>query len=280
MKILVTGANGYLGQGIVKAILETGNQVVATDLTTENIDKRAMRVSADLFQIEDPYVFFKKPDVLLHLAWRDVFIHYSNAHLEDLPKHFEFIKKMVETDLQTVAVMGSMHEIGFYEGSIDENTACRPESFYGIAKNALRDTTKILAKQNNKNFQWLRGYYIVGNSTFGSSIFSKITKAANMGQKTFPFTLGLNQFDFLDYDDFCTQVAAAVSQSKINGIINICSGRPEKLSDRVERFIKENDYDIKLEYGAFPDRPYDSKAVWGNSQKIEQILEQSTKSQK
>lgn len=280
MKILVTGANGYLGQGIVKAILETGNQVVATDLTTENIDKRAMRVSADLFQIEDPYVFFKKPDVLLHLAWRDGFIHYSNAHLEDLPKHFEFIKKMVETDLQTVAVMGSMHEIGFYEGSIDENTACRPESFYGIAKNALRDTTKILAKQNNKNFQWLRGYYIVGNSTFGSSIFSKITKAANMGQKTFPFTLGLNQFDFLDYDDFCTQVADAVSQSKINGIINICSGRPEKLSDRVERFIKENDYDIKLEYGAFPDRPYDSKAVWGNSQKIEQILEQSTKSQK
>ena len=89
-----------------------------------------------------------------------------------------------------------------------------------------------------------------------------------------------SQFDFLDYDDFCTQVAAAVSQSKINGIINICSGRPEKLSDRVERFIKENDYDIKLEYGAFPDRPYDSKAVWGNSQKIEQILEQSTKSQK
>lgn len=280
MKILVTGANGYLGQGIVKAILETGNQVVATDLTTENIDKRAMRVNADLFQIEDPYVFFKKPDVLLHLAWRDGFIHYSNAHLEDLPKHFEFIKKMVETDLQTVAVMGSMHEIGFYEGSIDENTACRPESFYGIAKNALRDTTKILAKQNNKNFQWLRGYYIVGNSTFGSSIFSKITKAANMGQKTFPFTLGLNQFDFLDYDDFCTQVAAAVSQSKINGIINICSGRPEKLSDRVERFIKENDYDIKLEYGAFPDRPYDSKAVWGNSQKIEQILEQSLKIQK
>ena len=276
MKILVTGANGYLGQGIVKAILETGNQVVATDLTTENIDKRAMRVSADLFQIEDPYVFFKKPDVLLHLAWRDGFIHYSNAHLEDLPKHFEFIKKMVETDLQTVAVMGSMHEIGFYEGSIDENTACRPESFYGIAKNALRDTTKILAKQNNKNFQWLRGYYIVGNSTFGSSIFSKITKAANMGQKTFPFTLGLNQFDFLDYDDFCTQVAAAVSQSKINGIINICSGRPEKLSDRVERFIKENDYDIKLEYGAFPDRPYDSKAIWGNDTKIRKIMENQT----
>lgn len=31
MKILITGANGYLGQGIVKAIIETGNEVIATD---------------------------------------------------------------------------------------------------------------------------------------------------------------------------------------------------------------------------------------------------------
>ena len=31
MKILVTGANGYLGVGIVKAILDSGNDVVAVD---------------------------------------------------------------------------------------------------------------------------------------------------------------------------------------------------------------------------------------------------------
>jgi len=59
----------------------------------------------------------------------------------------------------------------------------------------------------------------------------------------------------------------------VNGIINICSGRPERLSDRVERFIKENDYNIKLKYGAFPDRPYDSKAIWGNDTKIKSIME-------
>ena len=59
----------------------------------------------------------------------------------------------------------------------------------------------------------------------------------------------------------------------MNGIINICSGRPERLSDRVERFIKENDYNIKLKYGAFPDRPYDSKAIWGNDTKIKSIME-------
>ncbi len=36
-------------------------------------------------------------------------------------------------------------------------------------------------------------------------------------------------------------------QSKEQGIINICSGRPEKLADRVERFIKENNYEIRLQ---------------------------------
>jgi hypothetical protein len=46
------------------------------------------------------------------------------------------------------------------------------------------------------------------------------------------------------------------------------------LADRVERFIQENKLNIMLEYGAFPDRPYDSKAIWGNSQKIDKILHQ------
>ena len=272
MKILVTGANGYLGQGIVKAILDRGHEVVAADFAVQNVDDRAVKKACNLFEIEDPYMYFEQPDVLLHLAWRDGFVHYSDAHIVDLPNHYAFLQKMAKSDVKTISTMGSMHEIGFFEGSIDENTPCKPESFYGIAKNALREVAKVYCKQNGKTFQWLRGYYIVGNSKFGSSIFSKITAAAEEGKKTFPFTMGLNQFDFINYEDFCEQVAAACTQVEVNGIINICSGRPEKLADRVERFIKENDYDIKLEYGKFPDRPYDSKAVWGNSSKIEEIM--------
>ena len=44
------------------------------------------------------------------------------------------------------------------------------------------------------------------------------------------------------------------------------------LAERVERFIKEHNLDIKLEYGAFPDRLYDSPCVFGNPDKIELIL--------
>lgn len=33
-----------------------------------------------------------------------------------------------------------------------------------------------------------------------------------------------------------------------------------------------NGYDNKLQYGAFPDRPYDSKAVWGDPAKVNEIM--------
>lgn len=273
MKVLVTGANGYLGQGIVKAILDSGNDVIAAcHSRTDVIDARASVKQCDIFSIEDPYKYFEMPDILLHLAWRDGFLHYSNAHIADLPNHFTFIKDMADAGVKQIVVMGSMHEIGFFEGSINENTPCHPTTPYGIGKNALRDLTQMICKQKNIVFQWLRGYYIVGNSKFGSSIFSKITLAAEEGKTEFPFTLGQNQYDFIDYPDFCKQVAAVVGQEHEQGIINICSGHPEKLADRVERFIKENGYYIKLQYGAFPDRPYDSKAIWGDDTKIQRIL--------
>ena len=192
--------------------------------------------------------------------------------MEDLPLHYSFIKKMAEGGVKRIAVMGTMHEIGFWEGSIDENTPCNPSTLYGISKNALRNTVELLCKTNNVEFQWFRAYYIVANTIYGNSIFSKIALAESEGKDLFPFTTGQNQYDYLDYDEFCMQVASAVSQNEVLGIINICSGKPEKLADRVERFIKENNFKIKLDYGKFPDRPYDSKAVWGNSSKIDLIL--------
>jgi len=271
-KAIVTGANGYIGQGVVKALLDNNQTVIATDFCVDHIDERAECISSNLFEIDNPFEYYGKPDVLLHLAWRDGFRHYAPSHMEDLPKHLDFITKMVEAGVSQVAALGSMHEVGFFEGSINEATPTNPQSLYGVSKNALRQAVALLKKDHNFTYQWIRGYYIVGNVKYGCSIFSKIAEAVEQGKKTFPFTTGENQYDFLDYDEFCKQVAAVAMQKKVTGIINCCSGKPMKLAERVEQFIKENNYDIKLEYGAFPDRPYDSKAVWGSNEKINEIM--------
>ena len=273
MKILVTGANGYLGQGITKQLLDDGLDVIATDHGTDNIDIRAKIKCCNLFDIEDPYNYFEKPDAVLHLAWRNGFKHSAESHILELPSHYMFLKRMIDGGIKKITVMGSVHEVGFYEGSVDDTTPTNPQSLYGISKNSLRQAIEIKCKENDVEFQWIRGYYIVGNTSYGCSVFSKITEAENEHKTEFPFTTGMNQFDFIDYDEFCHQVSAVVRQNKINGIINCCSGRPERIGDRVERFIKDNGYLIKLKYGAFPERSYDSKAIWGNSKKIEAIIE-------
>ncbi|VUX11616.1 NAD-dependent epimerase/dehydratase family protein [Dorea formicigenerans] len=275
MRILVTGANGYLGQGIIKLLLGQGIEVIAADITVEHVDMRAERKQGDLFTVENPYYYFENPDMVLHLAWRDGFEHYSMRHITELPKHYIFLQKLIEGGIKKVCVLGSMHEIGFHEGSIDENTATNPQSLYGISKNALRQSISILQKKYPFLLQWIRGFYIVGNVEHGSSVFSKLAQAEKRGETYFPFTKGNNQFDFIDYSEFCKQVTAVVMQNKINGIINCCSGNPMRLAERVEQFIAENHFNIKLQYGAFPERPYDSKAVWGNDQKIREIMEKS-----
>lgn len=275
MKILVTGANGYIGTGVVKALLSLKQTVIATDFSVEGIDNRAETIAGNIFEIENPYDYFGKPDVVLHLAWRNGFVHNSETHLHDLPNHFEFLSKMSQSGVKKIVALGTMHEIGFWEGRIKEDTPCNPMSLYGISKNALREALDLLCKQNNTLFQWIRGYYIVGNSEKGASIFSKITAAEKEGKSEFPFTTGKNQYDFIDYGEFCNQIANVTINNEVLGIINCCSGKPESLSNRVERFIKENKYNIKLKYGAFPDRPYDSLAVWGDNSKIQEILKQN-----
>lgn len=65
MKILVTGANGYIGLHIVKTLLDKGIQVIACDLNTDEVDKRAERKNIDLFTLPDTniYTLLGTPDV-------------------------------------------------------------------------------------------------------------------------------------------------------------------------------------------------------------------------
>lgn len=272
-KVLVTGANGYIGRHVVEQLLDMGADVLAADFNFDGVDERAQKVEAPIFSgDENIYEQMGKPDVCIHLAWRNGFVHNADSHIEDLPNHYTFLKNMIEGGLKQVVVMGTMHEVGYWEGAIDENTPTNPLSLYGIAKNALRQMTELLAKKSEVCFQWIRGYYIIGDDIKSNSIFSKIVQAEQAGNKTFPFTSGKNLYDFISLEELAREIASVGLQKEVTGIINCCSGKPVSLAEQVESFIKEHGFKIRLEYGAYPDRAYDSPGIWGDAEKIKQIM--------
>ena len=108
--------------------------------------------------------------------------------------------------LVTVAVMGTMHEVGYWEGAITDETPCNPMSMYGIAKNALRQAVLQLQKEMNFSVYWLRAYYILGDDEKNHSVFSKILQMEKEGKEKFPFTSGKNLYDFIQVDELAHRI--------------------------------------------------------------------------
>ena len=280
MKILITGAYGYIGKHVVNVCLQRGLQTYVVDRKQRESIPGVKFFNIDILERaeqNDLYDLLEKPDVIIHCAWQDGFNHKADSHIINLPKHYLFLKNMIDSGVKSLAVMGTMHEIGYHEGEINENTPCNPMSLYGIAKNALRQAVLTYAEGKDVSIKWLRGYYVVGDDKNNHSIFSKILEMNAEGKKSFPFTSGVNKYDFLDVNELAKQVVDAAIQNKISGIINVCSGKPVALKDKVESFISDNHLDIRPEYGVFPTRKYDSPAIWGNVEIIRQIKEGAQK---
>lgn len=275
MKVLVTGANGYIGRHVVKNLLDKGLDVIACDIKVDDVDSRAKKRVGNIFESNEGniYVELGSPDVCLHMAWRNGFVHNAPTQMGDLSEHYRFLTTMIDGGLKRLAVMGTMHEIGYWEGAIDENTPCNPQSMYGIAKDALRRSMMLYCKQHDCILQWLRAYYILGDDRRNNSIFCKLLEANERGDKLFPFTSGKNKYDFIEVDKLVELISKVVAQDKVNGIINVCTGKPMSLAERVEQFIQDNNLSIKLDYGKFPDRSYDSPCEYGDPTKILKILQ-------
>lgn len=268
--VVVTGAAGYVGRHVVSALLDLGHRVVAVGRpgNISAIDTRARVLEADVLAADFDVASIVSADTLavVHLAWQDGFVHNAPSHMLRLSDHFRFLTAAAAAGAARIVPLGTMHEIGYWEGGITAETPTNPRSMYGIAKDALRRS--LFLALPDAEIAWLRCYYIYGDDRNNSSIFTRLLEAVEAGKPAMPFTTGANKYDFIRVEELGRQIAIAATTPGFVGVINCSTGEPVSLADKVEGFIVENDLPITLEYGAFPDRPYDSPEVWGVADEI------------
>lgn len=277
--VVITGAGGYVGRHVVRAVADLGYRPVAITRRRpeEPLDARAETVEADVldpgFEL-DSIVPVREVAAVIHLAWQDGFVHNASSHMDSLSAHYRVLTGLTDLGIRRIAALGTMHEVGYWEGAIDADTPTNPVTLYGIAKDALRRST-LLSIGGRSQYVWLRAFYILGDDRRNRSIFAKLLEAADRGETEFPFTTGSTLYDFIDVAELGRQIAVAATTDGVVGVLNVCTGAPESLASRVERFISEQELGIRLRYGAFPDRPYDSPGIWGDAEAINALMASS-----
>ncbi len=103
-----------------------------------------------------------------------------------------------------------------------------------------------------------RAYYIYGDDRRSNSIFRKLLEAADAGKTVFPLHIRQEPLRLHPRRGVGASDRALADATDVVGTLNCCTGAPVSLSEKVEEFIAENDLRLSLEYGVFPDRPYDS----------------------
>lgn len=279
--VVVTGANGYIGTHVVAELLRHPAEfsVVAASRARDALPENVRFVPLDFIadaQREDLFEYLGRPEICIHLAWRDGFQHNALSHLTDFSSHFLFLKNLADHGTRQFAVAGSFREYGSVNGMVKEETAVQADNYYTLSKLMLKQALEICFEGREICLQWLRPFTVYGDDARNQSILSKIMQWEAEGKPSFPFTDGSEQYDYISVDELARQIAAIVDQTAVDGVIDCCSGKPTRLGDRVEEFLREHQYRIRPEYGAFPRREYDSPVIYGNREKLDRILRDST----
>ena len=281
-KILVTGATGFIGNYVIDELLKKNYKVVATSLSPEKARSskwydKVKYISFDLQTVteqENYYTFFDRPDILIHLAWEGLPNYKSDFHLEkNLPRHYTFIKNLVQHGLKDISVTGTCFEYGMQEGCLSENMPSLPANSYALAKNNLRLLLNELAKTYPFELKWIRLFYLYGKGQGPNSLLSQLQSALDRGDKVFNMSPGDQLRDYLSVEKAAEYIVKIATQNKINGIINCCSNMPVSVKEFVEEYLAKKRATIQLNTKHYPYPDFEPFAFWGDDKKLKKIIQ-------
>lgn len=281
MKVLVTGATGFIGNHVVQYLLAKNYEVVATSSNEEKAKNfswfnKVKYLTLNFNELNydlNYFQYFSSPDIVIHLAWEGLPNYDSLFHFEEnLPRHYQFLKNLVLHGAKNITVTGTCFEYGMQEGELSETMPALPSNAYAIAKDTLRKFLEQLQMKNPFDLKWARLFYMYGIGQNPQSLFSQLQKALDNRDTVFNISAGDQLRDYLPVEKMAEYIVRIALQNKEKGIINCCSGIPIKVSDLVEDYLHKQNKMLQLNKGFYPYSKNEPMNFWGNDEKLRKIL--------
>jgi dTDP-6-deoxy-L-talose 4-dehydrogenase (NAD+) len=179
---------------------------------------------------------------------------------------------MITNGLEDLNVTGTCFEYGFVEDCLSEEMKTDPANAYAIAKDSLQKFLSQLKKANPFSLKWIRLFYMYGKGQSPNSILSQLEKAIEEGKEIFNMSGGEQVRDYLPVEKVAENIVAIALQTRVDGIINCCSGKPISIKELVKNYLAEKHKHIQLNLGYYPYPDYEPMRFWGDDKKLKTII--------
>jgi nucleoside-diphosphate-sugar epimerase len=273
-RVLVTGANGFIGRHCLKFLLEADYEVHATSSRlVSSSDSPAAWHSVDLLDPKAVAATMDEvsPTHLLHLAWYTAPGAYWNSseNFRWVQASVALLSAFAAAGGKRLLTAGTSAEYDWTYGYCTEYlTPLNPGTVYGKCKHALEILTEAFCGQNGLSSSWGRIFFTFGPFEHPGRLVPSVIGAILRGEPV-ACTHGTQLRDFLHVEDLASGLVA-VLDCDATGPVNVASGIPVSVRDVISTISQILESDAQINWGAIPLADSEPDLLVGNNKRLRQ----------
>ncbi len=272
-RVLVTGATGFIGRHVVRALSQRGYEVHA-------VGRRASSSFADCVYshrsdllvpgVAAQLIRDVAPDGLIHLAWE---VGQDGAWQSDANDRWQratvdLVDAFAGPDRRAV-LAGTCAEYRWDNSvCVEAATPITPLTRYGQAKDAARNGAQLIARREGLSLVWARIFFTFGPGESPARLVPSVVRTVLAGE-TAETTHGLQIRDYLYVGDLADALVTLLT-SDVRGEINVASGQPTRLSWLATRAAELAGDSERLKLGARVARPDEPERILADVSRLGQ----------
>jgi len=233
IKVLVTGANGFIGKHLVSKLLKEKAQVSALIKAGSLDNVEVYKGNITDYGYVKSTVDKVNPEIIYHLAANlnkssDETLEIINVNLNGT---LNLLKALKDKNYSSFVFTSTAEVYGKNEVPFKENMELNPISPYSLSKLLAECACRFFYENYKSPITILRGFIAYGPGQAGNMFIPSMISSLHNEEK-FDMTKGEQTRDFVYVDDFTEAIIkASLTKAAAGEIINICSGEEHTINE-------------------------------------------------